>query len=133
MNGYVEHAVDGLALLLWAADPAQPRHAGLERADAGTIQRLSTNTLGGITIYATDPTGRFAYYYAHLDRYADGLRVGQAVRQGMVLGYVGSTGNASPTAPHLHFQILRVRDPRRLADGIPIDPQPFFQLPGTSP
>jgi peptidoglycan LD-endopeptidase LytH len=114
-----------------ASDIMAPRGTMVLSADSGVIQRLSSNTLGGITIYATDPTGRFAYYYAHLDAYASGVRVGQTVRRGELLGYVGSTGNAQASAPHLHFQILRVRDPLRLADGVPIDPQPFFQLPGT--
>jgi peptidoglycan LD-endopeptidase LytH len=116
-----------------ASDIMAPRSTPVLSADDGVVQRMSSNTLGGITVYATSPDGRFAYYYAHLDAYADGVRVGQSVRRGTVLGYVGSTGNAQASAPHLHFQVLRVRDPMRLADGVPIDPQPFLQLPGALP
>ena len=94
------------------------------------IQRLSTNALGGITIYATDPDERFVYYYAHLDAYAPDLHADQRVRKGDVLGYVGTTGNAPVNTPHLHFQIMRLLDRDRLWDGVPIDPKPFLQLPG---
>jgi murein DD-endopeptidase MepM/ murein hydrolase activator NlpD len=113
-----------------ASDIMAPRGTLVVSADDGVIRRLSTNPLGGITIYATDPDERFVYYYAHLDGYAPDLRVDQRVRRGDVLGYVGSTGNAPPTAPHLHFQIMRLLDRDRLWDGVPIDPRPFLQLPG---
>lgn len=116
-----------------AADIMAPRGTPVLSADDGVIRRLSSNALGGITVYATDPEERFAYYYAHLDAYASELKVNQRVRRGDVLGYVGSTGNASPAAPHLHFQILRLFDRDRFWDGIPIDPQPFLQLPGALP
>ena len=113
-----------------ATDIFAPRGTLVLSADDGVIRRLSTNALGGITIYATDPADRFVYYYAHLDRYAPGLTAGQRIRRGDVLGYVGTTGNAPPTVPHLHFQITRLVDGERLWDGIPIDPRPFLQLPG---
>lgn len=114
-----------------AADIMAPRSTPVLSADDGVIRRLSSNALGGITIYATDPEERFVYYYAHLERYAADLHVDQRVRRGEVLGYVGTTGNAPPDAPHLHFQIMRVLDRDRLWDGVPIDPKPFLQLPGT--
>ena len=113
-----------------AADIMAPRGTLVLSADDGVIRRLSSNTLGGITIYATDPDERFVYYYAHLDGYVADLRVDQRVRKGDVLGYVGSTGNAPANAPHLHFQIMRLLDRDRLWDGVPIDPKPFLQLPG---
>ena len=113
-----------------AADIMAPRGTLVVSADDGVIRRLSSNALGGITIYATDPDERFVYYYAHLDGYAPDLRVDQRVQRGDVLGYVGTTGNAPPTAPHLHFQIMRLLDRDRLWDGVPIDPRPFLQLPG---
>lgn len=113
-----------------AADIMAPRGTLVLSADDGVIRRLSSNALGGITIYATDPDDRFAYYYAHLDAYAPELRVNQRVRRGDVLGYVGTTGNAPANAPHLHFQIMRLLDLDRLWDGVPIDPKPFLQLPG---
>jgi peptidoglycan LD-endopeptidase LytH len=113
-----------------AADILAARSTPVLSADDAVIERLSTNSLGGITIYATDPETRFVYYYAHLERYADNLRVGQRVRRGDLLGYVGTTGNAPLNTPHLHFQITRLIDRDRLWDGIPIDPKPFLQLPG---
>lgn len=113
-----------------ASDIMAPRGTVIVSADDGVIRRLSSNALGGITIYATDPDERFVYYYAHLDGYAPDLQVGQRVRRGEVLGYVGTTGNAPPNAPHLHFQIMRLLDRDRLWDGVPIDPRPFLQLPG---
>jgi peptidoglycan LD-endopeptidase LytH len=113
-----------------ASDIMAPRGTLVLAADDAVIRRLSSNALGGITIYATDAEDRFVYYYAHLDGYAPDLAVGQRVQRGEILGYVGTTGNASPDAPHLHFQIMRVLDRNRLWDGIPIDPRPFLQLPG---
>lgn len=113
-----------------AVDISAPRGTPVLSADEAVVRRLSSNALGGITVYATDPEARFVYYYAHLDAYAADLRVGQAVRRGDVLGYVGTTGNAPPNAPHLHFQITRLLDRDRLWDGVPIDPRPFLQLPG---
>ena len=113
-----------------AADILAPRGTPVLSADDGVIQRLSTNALGGITIYATDPDERFVYYYAHLDAYAPDLHADQRVRKGDVLGYVGTTGNAPVNTPHLHFQIMRLLDRDRLWDGVPIDPKPFLQLPG---
>ena len=113
-----------------AADILAPRGTLVLSADDGVIRRLSTNALGGITIYATDPDERFVYYYAHLEGYAPELRAEQRVRKGDVLGYVGTTGNAPVGTPHLHFQIMRLLDRDRLWDGVPIDPKPFLQLPG---
>jgi peptidoglycan LD-endopeptidase LytH len=115
-----------------AADILATRGTPVLSADDGHIRRLSTNALGGITIYSTDPEARFVYYYAHLDRYADGLRVGQRIQRGELLGYVGTTGNAPPNTPHLHFQIMRLLDRARLWDGVPIDPKPFLLLPGAA-
>jgi peptidoglycan LD-endopeptidase LytH len=113
-----------------AVDIMAPKGTPVVSADDAVIRRLSSNALGGITIYATDVDERFVYYYAHLDAYASGLQVDQRVRRGDLLGYVGTTGNAPPNAPHLHFQITRLFDRDRLWDGVPIDPKPFLQLPG---
>jgi murein DD-endopeptidase MepM/ murein hydrolase activator NlpD len=70
----------------------------------GRIAKLFRSVLGGITIYQFDPGERFAYYYAHLDRYADGLAEGAEVKRGQVIGYVGSTwqraGARAPPALH---------------------------------
>jgi murein DD-endopeptidase MepM/ murein hydrolase activator NlpD len=92
----------------------------------GRIQKLFTSKPGGLTIYEFDPTETFTYYYAHLDRYAEDLREGQMVKRGDVIGYVGSTGNASPDAPHLHFAIFRLTPERQWWKGEPINPYPVF-------
>jgi murein DD-endopeptidase MepM/ murein hydrolase activator NlpD len=91
-------------------------------ADDGRVLRLQRNRLGGLTIWATDPTGRFVYYYAHLERYRSGLAAGEPLTRGCVIGYVGTTGNADRREPHLHFQVL--------VDDAPVDPRPCFASAG---
>jgi murein DD-endopeptidase MepM/ murein hydrolase activator NlpD len=110
-----------------ALDIMAPRHTPVLAVDNGAIQKLFTSKAGGFTIYQLDPTATFSYYYAHLDRYADGLHEGQMVRRGQVIGYVGSTGNASPEAPHLHFGIFRLTAERQWWKGEPINPYPVFR------
>jgi murein DD-endopeptidase MepM/ murein hydrolase activator NlpD len=110
-----------------ALDIMAPRHTPVRAVEDGTIQKLFTSNAGGFTIYQFDPTSTFSYYYAHLDRYADRLHEGQVVRRGDVIGYVGSTGNASPEAPHLHFAIFRLTPARQWWKGEPINPYPVFR------
>lgn len=93
----------------------------------GSIEKLFTSDRGGLTIYQFEPSGRLAYYYAHLQQYADGLAEKQAVRRGQVIGYVGSTGNANPEAPHLHFAIFLLGPERRWWEGQAINPYPVLQ------
>lgn len=93
-----------------------PVHAAV----GGTIAKLFKSGLGGITVYQFDPTKRFILYYAHLDRYAAGLKVGDEVKQGQVIAYVGSTGNA--TTPHLHFEILRASQQPQWWKGVAFNP-----------
>jgi peptidoglycan LD-endopeptidase LytH len=90
----------------------------------GWIVALSYNEAGGRGFHLRDRSGQFLMYYAHLDRYADGLYAGMAVRQGELLGYVGSTGNAA--MPHLHFEVGRVRVPDALLVE-PINPYAFLR------
>jgi murein DD-endopeptidase MepM/ murein hydrolase activator NlpD len=86
------------------------------RAVAGGIARTGTNRLGGTVVWVYAPAEGRTFYYAHLDRHAIG---GVAmVAAGDVLGYVGNTGNARTTPPHLHFGIY---------DDGAIDPWPFVQ------
>ena len=75
-----------------------------------------------------DPTGGYCFYYAHLGAYAPGIEQGRQVRRGDVIGYVGSSGNAPQSAPHLHFAIYRVQDRRRWWGGAPINPYPLLKL-----
>jgi murein DD-endopeptidase MepM/ murein hydrolase activator NlpD len=109
-----------------ALDIIAPRNTSVRAVEDGRIQKLFTSKAGGLTIYQFDPTGTYAYYYAHLERYADGLREGQTVDAGDVIGYVGSTGNASPDAPHLHFAIFRLTPERQWWKGEPINPYPIL-------
>ena len=113
-----------------ALDILAPRGTPVLAADGGRIFRLRTNEAGGITVYQLDTHERFVYYYAHLDRYRRGLAEGMEVRQGDVIGYVGTTGNAPPDTPHLHFQVMRFRGDGRYWDGRPIDPWPYLVRPG---
>jgi murein DD-endopeptidase MepM/ murein hydrolase activator NlpD len=110
-----------------AIDIMAPRRTPVRAADDGVVQKLFTSAAGGLTIYQFDPTATFTYYYAHLDEYAAGLREGQQVRRGDLIGYVGSTGNASPTAPHLHFAIFRLTPERQWWKGEPVNPYPILK------
>lgn len=97
----------------------------------GTILSMRQNTLGGTTLYLLDSQRRFVYYYAHLERYHDRMSQGVEVRQGDVLGYVGTSGNAPRDFPHLHFQALRVDPSRRdWWNGTPVDIRPHFRTAG---
>ncbi|HEY0969545.1 MAG TPA: M23 family metallopeptidase [Gemmatimonadales bacterium] len=120
---------DGGARTHRAIDIMAPRGTPVLAADDGRVLRVSHNRLGGLTIYAIDDEERFVYYYAHLDRYRDGLRGGMRIARGEVIGYVGSTGNASASAPHLHFQAMRYR-PGRYWDGEPVNPLPYLAIAG---
>lgn len=68
---------------------------------SGTVS-IGTNRLGGKSVYLN--AGGFRFYYAHLDAWGD-ISNGQSVSRGHVVGYVGDTGNAKGTSPHLHFGI----------------------------
>lgn len=112
-----------------ASDILAPRGTPVLAATEGMIVRISDNRLGGRTIYKLDLHQKFLYYYAHLDSYARDLKVGQVVTQGQVIGFVGSTGNA--TTPHLHFQAMRMDSTRRdYWNSDPLDIRPFFSLKG---
>ena len=113
-----------------ALDILAPRGTPVLAVDSGRIAKLFLSKPGGITLYQFDATGRFAYYYAHLDGYAPGMAEGQAVQRGQLLGYVGSTGNANPEAPHLHFGIFRLGADQRWWEGVPINPFPLLR-PGS--
>lgn len=110
-----------------ALDIMAPRRTPVIAADDGTIAKLFTSKAGGLTIYQFDPTGTLCYYYAHLDDYALGVREGERVDRGDTLGYVGSTGNASEKAPHLHFAVFRLASPRQWSKGTPINPYPLLK------
>ena len=92
--------------------------------DDGVLVKFFDSRRGGITIYQFDPTETFVYYYAHLQRRAEGIAEGDAVRKGQVIGYVGSTGNADE--PHLHFAIERLGPEKNWWQADPVDPYPVL-------
>jgi len=109
-----------------ALDIMAPRGTPVLAVADGAVEKLFTSDRGGLTIYQFEPTGRHAYYYAHLDRYAAGLEEGDTLEQGQVIGYVGSTGNASDDAPHLHFAIFVLGPEKRWWEGTAINPYPIL-------
>ena len=111
-TGHVHEALDILA----------PMGTPVKAVEEGRIARLFLSKAGGITIYQFDPSEKYCYYYAHLDRYADGLREGDRVQRGQVIGYVGVSGNAPKNTPHLHFAIFRLTDEKHWWEGTPLDP-----------
>ena len=109
-----------------AVDIIAARGTPVLAAADGTIEKLFNSQRGGITIYEFDPSRTWCYYYAHLDRYAAGIIDGMTVHRGQLIGYVGSTGDASAEAPHLHFAIFRLGPDKRWWQGTAIDPYPIL-------
>jgi murein DD-endopeptidase MepM/ murein hydrolase activator NlpD len=109
-----------------ASDIMAPRGTPVIAVDTGVIKKLFNSKQGGLTVYQFDSSERFCYYYAHLDRYAEGLREGMSVRRGERIGYVGSTGNADPSAPHLHFAIFELGPEKNWWEGKPLNPYPIL-------
>ncbi|MBB3221128.1 M23 family metallopeptidase [Pseudoduganella umbonata] len=72
----------------------------------GIVTQVGTNRLGGLVVWVMGPGGQ-RHYYAHLDRYAD-VQAGMRIEAGRVLGYVGDSGNAKGTPPHLHYGVYDV-------------------------
>ena len=105
-----------------AIDILAPRNTPVFAVEDGKIARLFLSAAGGITIYQYDPSEKYVYYYAHLEKYAPGLEEGDKVQRGDVIGYVGTTGNAPRNTPHLHFAIFKMTDDKRWWQGTPIDP-----------
>jgi murein DD-endopeptidase MepM/ murein hydrolase activator NlpD len=109
-----------------ATDIVAPRGTRVLSADDGRVLRVSRNRFGGLVVYATDPDERFVYYYAHLDRHADGVAEGTKLAKGDVIGYVGTTGNAPENTPHLHFQVMRRERDKGYWEGTPLDVRPYL-------
>ena len=110
-----------------ALDIMAPAGTPVVAVEDGKVAKLFTSKAGGLTVYQFDPSQSVAYYYAHLQGYASGLTEGAAIRRGQVIGYVGSTGNADPAAPHLHFAIFVLGPDKRWWQGTAIDPYPVLR------
>jgi murein DD-endopeptidase MepM/ murein hydrolase activator NlpD len=110
-----------------ALDIPAPRGTPVLAVAQGNVAKLFTSKEGGLTVYQFDDSRTYCYYYAHLSRYASGLQEGTLLRPGEVLGYVGSTGNASAAAPHLHFAVFKLGPEKKWWVGTAIDPLPMFK------
>ena len=88
-------------------------------ATDGIVLKVGLNDLGGQVVWILGPQ-MSRHYYAHLDNYADHIQQGDWVKTGEVVGYVGNTGNAKNTPPHLHYGIY-------LSDGA-VNPYPYLKL-----
>jgi murein DD-endopeptidase MepM/ murein hydrolase activator NlpD len=110
-----------------AIDIMAPQGTPVLAAAGGKILKLFQSKAGGTTIYQLGSDEKFIYYYAHLDRYADGLSEGRVVAQGETIAYVGDTGNAGAGNYHLHFSIAITTDPKRWWEGVNINPYPLLR------
>jgi peptidoglycan LD-endopeptidase LytH len=117
-GGRIHMATDILAL----------RGTPVLSASDGRIIKLANGGAGGITIYIADASGRYLHYYGHLEGYAPGIKEGLQVKEGQLIGFVGTTGNAPPNTPHLHYQVMR--SDKDYWNGTPIDVRPFMTKPG---
>lgn len=109
-----------------ALDILAPTGTPVVAAADGKVVKLFQSKPGGLTVYQFDPSEQYAYYYAHLDRYADNLEEGMQVKRGDIVGYVGATGNADPAAPHLHFAVVALTPEKQWWKGTPLNPFPLM-------
>lgn len=116
-----------------ALDILAPRGTPVVAAGDGTVVKLFTSAAGGLTVYQFDPAREFCYYYAHLDCYAKGLTEGMRVKKGDRLGEVGTTGNAPPDTPHLHFAVFKLGPEKQWWKGTPVNPFPVLLKVTTLP
>ncbi|HXM70982.1 MAG TPA: M23 family metallopeptidase, partial [Thermoanaerobaculia bacterium] len=111
-----------------AIDIMAARNTPVMAVEDGRLAKLFFSAQGGNTIYQFDPSETYAYYYAHLERYAD-VHEGDQLRRGQVIGYVGTSGNAPPQSPHLHFAIFRLTPDKQWWKGTALDPYLVFTQP----
>ena len=109
-----------------ALDIMAPEGTPVLATSDGMVLKLFQSVNGGITLYQLDPSSRYAFYYAHLMRYAEGIAEGMELRRGDVIGYVGDTGNAGTGNFHLHFGISKLVSSRKWSGGEPINPYPLL-------
>lgn len=116
-----------------ALDIPASRGTPVHAVDDGEVVKLFLSKPGGLTVYQFDRTRSVVYYYAHLDRYAEGLAEGQVLHRGDAIGAVGSTGNANPATPHLHFAVFELGPERQWWKGRAVNPLPLFGSEPISP
>lgn len=109
-----------------AIDIPAPRGTPVLAATSGRVLKLFASKAGGLMVYAADSSERFILMYAHLDGYAPGLSDRSRVARGQIIGYAGTTGNAPPNLPHLHFAIARSADISKWWQGTPVNPYPLL-------
>jgi murein DD-endopeptidase MepM/ murein hydrolase activator NlpD len=90
-----------------ALDIMAARNTPVIAALPGNVLKLHNSTAGGLTVYMSDSTSHFVMMYGHLDSYRPGIKEGQRIKRGEIIGFVGSRGNALAHAPHLLFQVSR--------------------------
>jgi murein DD-endopeptidase MepM/ murein hydrolase activator NlpD len=110
-----------------AIDIAAARGTPVLAVAPGSVAKLFVSERGGIALYQLAPDKHTIYYYAHMDRYADGITDGKSLQQGDVIGYVGDTGNAGAGNYHLHFSISTIADPKQYWGGTPQNPYPLLR------
>ena len=110
-----------------AIDIIAPRGTPVLACADGSIVKLFNSVRGGITLYQLSEDQRTVYYYAHLDRYHEGIEVGKPLRRGEVIAYVGDTGNSTPGNYHLHFSVALVSSPRDIHNGTFLNPYDLFK------
>jgi len=110
-----------------AIDIVAPRGTPVVAVADGSVLKLFLSERGGIALYQLALDGHTIYYYAHLDRYAEGIADGSGLRQGDVIGYVGDSGNAGAGNYHLHFEITTTADASRYWGGTPQNPYPLLR------
>lgn len=118
VDSYTQH--DGLDILA-------PAGTSVVAAAPGHVEKLSISSgADGITASIRSDDARWVHYYAHLEGYAPGLKEGQRVERGEVIGRVGSTGSASLRGPHLHFELRRMSEEEPRSQGTAINPYPLL-------
>lgn len=122
-SGHVHHAIDLM----------RRRGTPVLAVTDGVIRKLYRSRAGGISIYLFDGSQEYCFFYGHLDHYAKGLREGQEVHRGDVIGFVGSTGNAKRSSPHLHFAVSLTGPLKKWSGGVPLDPYPMLLAVSSSP
>jgi len=122
-RGHQHHAIDLM----------RPRGTPVMAVTDGVIRKLARSRTGGISVYLFDHTEEYSFFYCHLDHYAKNLHEGQQVHKGEVIAYVGHTGNARRSAPHLHFAVSLTGPQHLWYGGVAIDPYPLLLAAATRP